>query len=215
MHHFRERWLAVFGGILLLSLSVSTVFGARPEGADATRGQSVSAFAHSLVFGGTTDDESENQTEDETETDTDDDVDTTDDTADESQDEDASDDQSETETEEDTADASNHGACVSEVARDKEAIGGVNMNHGGAVSEAARVTCAADESSDEEPTDTDESTDTDATETSDETDADTADADTSDKKDKADKPSHGNSPNKVDRAKGGKSSGHGHGKGHR
>jgi hypothetical protein len=57
MHHFRERWLAVFGGILLLTLSVSTVFGARPEGTEATRGQSVSAFVHSLVFGGTTDEE--------------------------------------------------------------------------------------------------------------------------------------------------------------
>ncbi len=135
MHRFREHWLALFGGILLLTLSVSSVFGAPPTDAEGNRGQSISAFVHGLVFGdegsdepteGDEEQQDEGSSEDET-------------SPDEAEDDDAS--------EADARAASSHGACVSEVARDTAAVGGPNENHGGAVSEAARVTCWEDEAS--------------------------------------------------------------------
>lgn len=123
MSRFRTRWLALFGAVTLLSLSLSTALAGKPDGEN--RGQQVSAFVHSLQD---TDEETEEDTEAEEDTDTDE----------------------ETEEEEESA-PSDHGQCVALVAQDKEAVGPPNDNHGGAVSEAARVTCW--ETGDEESAD--------------------------------------------------------------
>ena len=58
MSRFRSHWLALFGAVTLIALSLSTAFGARPEGEN--RGQQVSAFVHSLVGA---DEETEEDTE--------------------------------------------------------------------------------------------------------------------------------------------------------
>lgn len=116
MSRFRSHWLALFGAVTLIALSLSTAFGARPEGEN--RGQQVSAFVHSLVGA---DEETEEDTEVEEDTDTEEDT--------------------EVEEEEEESAPSDHGQCVALVAQDKEAVGPPNDNHGGAVSEAARVTC--------------------------------------------------------------------------
>ena len=64
MRRFRTQWLALFGALVILSLSLSTAFGARPVRADGeslTFGQQVSAFVHSLHAG----DEDASQDEDQ------------------------------------------------------------------------------------------------------------------------------------------------------
>lgn len=121
MSRFRTRWLALFGAVTLLSLSLSTALAGKPDGEN--RGQQVSAFVHSLQEA---DEETEEDTETEDDTETDE----------------------ETEEEEESA-PSDHGQCVALVAQDKEAVGPPNDNHGGAVSEAARVTCWEEGSSEE------------------------------------------------------------------
>jgi hypothetical protein len=117
MSKIRSPWLALFGGVTLIALSMSTAFAGKPDGTN--RGLQVSAYVHSLVGA---DEETDTETADETETT---DTETTDDT--------------EVETEDSTS--SDHGQCVAEVAADEEAVGGDNENHGGAVSEFARFTC--------------------------------------------------------------------------
>ena len=127
MQRFRSSWLALIGGALLITLSVSAAFGAAPANTrEATRGQTIAAFVHELVFGAdeAPEEEAELQEEDLDE-----------------EDADAVQDPEEELDDEETAEADAHGECVSEVAQDAEAIGGVNENHGGAVSEAARITC--------------------------------------------------------------------------
>jgi hypothetical protein len=123
--------MALMAGVFLVTLSVSAAFGAAPAATrDATRGQTIAAFVHELIFGtDETDEPNEEPTEDLDEDSTDE-TDPLDDESDETDEVDETDEE---------ADA--HGACVSEVARDAEAIGGPNENHGGAVSEAARETC--------------------------------------------------------------------------
>ena len=64
MRTFRRSWLALFGGILLLALSVSAAFGAKPSGAESNRGQTVAAFVHELVFGTDADDDEDEESED-------------------------------------------------------------------------------------------------------------------------------------------------------
>jgi cobalamin biosynthesis protein CobT len=132
MNRFRTHALALFGGALLLALSVSSVFGAKPVEGDANRGQQVSAFVHDLVFG------SDDPEEEPTEEDGDEDEDA-------SEDEDADEDAAEEEADEEASDESqpedNHGACVKLVAIDPARVDGDNENHGGAVSLAARYTC--------------------------------------------------------------------------
>lgn len=215
MHQLRARWLALFGGILLLTLSVSTAFGARPEGTEANRGSSVSAFVHSLVFGGTLDpdddgDETDTEEDEDGDADENEDQDDTDTDEDEESDEEATEDESEADedgVEVESEDANAHGKCVSAVARDKEAVGGPNENHGGAVSEAARETCRTDGTDDategeedSSATDGDES-DADA----DDTDAEATEASTADR--------HGPDKVKPDKAKANRGQGHGRGKG--
>jgi len=58
MSRFRSRWLAVFGAVTLVALSLSTAFAGKPDGGN--RGQQVSAFVHSLVGA---DEETEEDTE--------------------------------------------------------------------------------------------------------------------------------------------------------
>ena len=113
MSKFRSHWLALFGGVTLIALSMSTAFAGKPDGTN--RGLQVSAYVHSLVGA----DEETNTDTEATDTET---TDTT-----------------EVQTEDSTS--SDHGQCVAEVATDEEAVGGDSENHGGAVSEAARVTC--------------------------------------------------------------------------
>ena len=133
MHRLRERWVALLGGALLVTLSVSTAFGADPaDETDGPRGQTIAGFVHSLIF---TQDE---PTDDETVV----------------EEEQLEDEVIEGEPggeliEGDVASGAEHGACVAEVAQSDE-VGGTNENHGGAVSEAARVTCWETEEADDE-----------------------------------------------------------------
>lgn len=143
MQRFRSTWLALMGGALLVTLSISAAFGADPSGTgDDARGQTIAAFVHQLVFG--SDDEVE-QDEESPEEELEEELEGADDL-----DEDESDETDETD-EVDEVDA--HGECVSEVARDKHASAEAGANHGTVVSEAAGVTCW--EVDDEEAEDTD------------------------------------------------------------
>ena len=77
MQRLRSTWLALMGGVLLFTLSVSAAFGAGPS--EPNRGQTVAAFVHELIFG--SDEEADDETqqeEDEPEDETDDDLDETD-----------------------------------------------------------------------------------------------------------------------------------------
>lgn len=128
MSRYRTYALAAFGAMLLLGLSLSATFGAKPTGADgdSNRGQQVSDFVHSL-FNSDEDSSDEDAAKDE-------DAD-----ADEEADEEEAD---EEEADEDAqGQPDNHGACVREVAMDPEAVGPPNDNHGGAVNVAAREDC--------------------------------------------------------------------------
>jgi hypothetical protein len=120
MSRFRTHWLALFGGVTLIALSMSSAFAGKPDGTNA--GLQVSAYVHSLV-GDVEATDADTETPDET-TETTDTTDTT--------------------QVDVPVTSSDHGACVAAVAEDKEAVGGDNANHGGAVSEAARVTCQTD-----------------------------------------------------------------------
>src|SRR3990170_1928107 len=51
MHRLRSTWLALMGGALLITLSVSTAFGAPPTERDDAPGQTVASFVHELIFG--------------------------------------------------------------------------------------------------------------------------------------------------------------------
>lgn len=125
MTRFRSHWLALLGGALLLALSVSSAFGAKPVGDDPNHGQQVSTFVHELLFGT---DEPEEQP-DEEEVDEDEVVEETDEEV----------------LEEDVLDeevtGAEHGACVAEAAGNHDEVGGANENHGGFVSLEARYTC--------------------------------------------------------------------------
>ncbi len=73
MRRFRTQWLALFGALVILSLSLSSAFGARPTSADGdtlTFGQQVSAFVHSL-HSGEQDEEQDEDQEEECDTDED------------------------------------------------------------------------------------------------------------------------------------------------
>jgi hypothetical protein len=144
MARFRTHWLALLGGALLLALSVSSAFGAKPVGDDPNRGQQVSTFVHELVFGN----EEPEEQPDEEEVDEDEVVET---------DEEVVDEDEVVETDEEVVDeepvtGAEHGACVAAVAQDPELVDGDNENHGGAVSLAARFTCWGLEPPTEEPT---------------------------------------------------------------
>ena len=163
MQRLRTNWLALMGATLLLTLTVSSAFGAPPSGTAGNRGQSISEFVHELVFGA-------DEADDETDEDQDaaDDEETQEDADDEDLEEDADDEDLEEETEEDTeADAAerevptefaNHGECVSEAANkatsgDEETDADL-ANHGAWVSLHARYICWGLEPPDDEEEDT-------------------------------------------------------------
>jgi hypothetical protein len=123
MSKFRSRWLALFGGVTLIALSMSTAFAGKPA-ADTNRGLEVSAYVHSLV-GDVEDTDTDTADETTDDNETEDDTETTDDT----------------QVEDGESAPSDHGKCVAAVAQDPEAVGPPNDNHGGAVSDAAKVTC--------------------------------------------------------------------------
>jgi hypothetical protein len=127
----KSVWLALAAGALLLTLSVSSAFGADPPDEETNRGQQVADFVHDLIFGD----------EDSNDEDTPEDEDTTED--EEVTDEDTPEDEEVTDEESADGPPDNHGQCVRLVAVDTD-TGGPNDNHGGAVSEAARVTCWED-----------------------------------------------------------------------
>ncbi len=151
MKRFRRTWLALMGGALLVTLSISTAFGAAPAGTrDATRGQTIAALVHGVVFNTDAEPDDEPQVGEDT-----------DESAELDEEEaDAHDGEEVADPDEDDEEADSHGTCVSEVARDKSAVGGKNRNHGGAVSEAARVTCR--EGTEEPEEEAEESEDTEA-----------------------------------------------------
>ena len=153
MHTFRRAWLALMGAILIVTLSVSAAFGAKPiDTAEGPRGQSVAAFVHDLVFGSDETDEDEVVEEDESsedeEEDSDDEESEEEDTDEES--EEVEEDSEEVEETGETASGQEHGECVSEEASDKTDEVDEEGNHGSVVSVAARETCWEPEESDEE-----------------------------------------------------------------
>ena len=112
MQRFRSTWLALIGAVLLITLSVSAAAGAKPSGtAEGTRGQTVAAFVHDLVFGSQTDDDEED-TEDgdaDQEENSDEEV--------SEEDEEIVNEDSERQVPEEFA---NHGECVSDATHDTE-----------------------------------------------------------------------------------------------
>ena len=156
MPTLRTTWLAVMGAILLVTLSVSAAFGAKPTDTDGPRGQSIAAFVHELVFGSETDDEESEQTDEDQEEDSEDeendeesedanetDEDTEED-AEESEDGDQEDeelvtDDSERQVPEEFA---NHGECVADATHDTDGFEGSDAENFGAwVSMHARYVC--------------------------------------------------------------------------
>jgi len=173
MHRLRRTWLALMAGALLVTLSVSTAFAAAPSGTrDATRGQTIAAMVHELIFGS---DETQDDTDEEL-------VEEEDEVLDEEEDEEQVD-------EEENEEADSHGACVSAAAQDHEGSAESELrNHGKWVSQHARYTCwgleVPTDEADEDGTDEEEEA----------SDADAASAEADDDGGKA------NKPDKADRA---------------
>jgi len=142
MHTFRRTWLALMGAILLVTLSVSAAFGAKPTDTEGPRGQSIAAFVHDLVFGSEETDDEVNEDEDVA----DDDEDGTDDDEDVVEDEDSDeeadelvDDDAQRQVPEEFA---NHGECVADATHDTEGFEASEAETFGAwVSMHARYEC--------------------------------------------------------------------------
>ncbi len=141
-------------GVFLVTLSVSTAFGAAPAGTrDATRGQTIAALVHELIVGtDETDDPSEEPVEEDELVDDDQPI----------VEELIEEEDELTDEEDEEADA--HGACVSAAAQDREGSAESELkNHGKWVSQHARYTCwgldvptdEVDEGDDEETSDVD------------------------------------------------------------
>ena len=140
MQRLRSTGLAVMGGALLVTLSVSAAFGAPPTDTDGPRGQTIAGFVHELVFGSDeeTDDDAlvnEDEQEDEEE-------------GSEEDEELAEELVAEEELVEDGEVFDSHAECVSDEASDKSDETEADGNHGAVVSEAAH-TCPADEATEE------------------------------------------------------------------
>ena len=148
MQRLRSTWLALMGGALLVTLSVSAAFGAPPTGEDAPRGQTVAGFVHELVFGEETD-ETADETEDETdETLVEDETDESDTEVVDSgavltdPDEEGDVEALLLEEREVPEEFANHGECVSTATQDEEGFEASEAeNKGEWVSEHARFTC--------------------------------------------------------------------------
>jgi hypothetical protein len=156
MNRLRTRWLAIIGGALLLVLSASAALGSDPASLDAKRGPTIAQLVQDLLAGNETEEEEDPSAEPSCDPLTGPDTCEPADECDVEPVPDGCDPEAEESEEAEEADADGsaedgtHGACVSEVARDKDAVGGENDNHGGAVSEAARETCRDDASEESE-----------------------------------------------------------------
>src|SRR5688572_1078736 len=110
MHRFRSIWLALMGGAIIVTLSLSVALGADPaDETDGNRGQTISGFVHSLIFSqddpadDETVDEDQDEDEDTEEEDTEEDADEADEEdADEADEEDAEEADEDTESDADT-----------------------------------------------------------------------------------------------------------------
>jgi hypothetical protein len=226
MQRFRNVWVALAGGALLVTLSISAAFGADPVDSEGNRGQTIAAFVHELVFGAN--DQADDEVNEDEDTDTDTEEDETDedpseviDSGGEITDPDTTEEDETEDTESSTREVpeefANHGECVSAAAHDDEGLEAESdtKNHGEWVSQNARYTCwglevPGDDTEEEATEDTDEST-------VDETDTDTADTDELSAKEqrKADKAA-ARAERKAERAsaKAARSHGGGNGKGH-
>ena len=187
MSTFRRTWLALLGAILILTLSVSAAFGAKPS-ADSNRGQSVAAFVHDLIFGSEEtdeeptedpaedEDEDEDEQEDSDEEDSDEEDSEEEDSEEDAEEEDSDEEASEDETSERQVpeEFANHGECVSAAAQDSDGFAESEAkNRGEWVSMHARYVCWGLEVPGEE---TDEESAEDADEAEEEGDADQASA---------------------------------------
>lgn len=143
MQRLRGSWLALIGASLLVLFSISVAVGADPE-TDTNRGQSISGFVHSLIFGDPAADE-ETAAPDESEEVTEEEA---------PAEEEATTDEATEANQAREVTGAEHGACVADIAQ-SDGVGGPNENHGGAVSEAARETCwqSQEETTAETPTD--------------------------------------------------------------
>src|SRR5688572_31873991 len=120
MHRFRSIWLALMGGAIIVTLSLSVALGADPaDETDGNRGQTISGFVHSLIFSqddpadDETVDEDQDEDEDSDEEDTEEDADEADEADEEDTEEDADDADEDTEADADTREVpeefANHG----------------------------------------------------------------------------------------------------------
>src|SRR5688572_20257260 len=120
MHRFRSIWLALMGGAVIVTLSLSVALGADPaDETDGNRGQTISGFVHSLIFAqddpadDETVDEDQDEDEDSDEEDTEEDADEADEADEEDTEEDADDADEDTEADADTREVpeefANHG----------------------------------------------------------------------------------------------------------
>jgi hypothetical protein len=182
MHRLRTAWLALMGGALLVTLSVSTAFGAPPE-KDGPPGQKVSGFVHELIFGSeeeTDEDEvveEEPADEDEDVTDDDEDGSEEDEDAEEDVDEDVDEDGEETADREVPEEFANHGECVSAATHDTEGFEDSEAaNKGEWVSMHARYVCWGLDVPGEEPEEDVDDEDSTNDEDADDEDADEASA---------------------------------------
>ena len=156
MHRLRSTWLALAGGAILVTLSVSTAFGAPPTEKDDPRGQKVSDFVHELVFGpdeATDEDEVvEEEPAEDDEDGSEEDEDVVDDDEDGSEEDGEDVDEDVDEDAEEGADADsarqvpeefkNHGECVSAAVHDTVGFEESEAaNHGEWVSMHARYVC--------------------------------------------------------------------------
>jgi hypothetical protein len=152
MQRMRSTWMALIGGILLVTLSLSAALGAPPADSEGPRGQSIATFVHGLVFGQQAPDDEPDVDQEET----DEEAEETEENLEPDELEELNEELAENELDEEADDeAGTHGACVSAVAKDKDGDNDPEdaeyRNHGARVSEAARVLCRA--SDDEEALD--------------------------------------------------------------
>jgi len=157
MRRFRTQSLALFGALVILSLSISSVFAARPVATDAssTVGSQVATFVHLLVSGSndeTTADDEQGQdentdnsdecqpTSDEngTEDGTTEDGTTDEDAADESGEEDTSADECTDQSDEDSSNEDSTDDSSNEDSGAEDTTAPTAQNHGQCVAEVAR-----------------------------------------------------------------------------
>ena len=138
MHRLRTTWLALAGGALLVTLSVSTAFGAPPE-KDGPPGQTVSGFVHELIFGSDEETDEDEVVEEEP---VDEDGSEEDEESEEDVDEDVDEDGEETADREVPSEFKNHGECVAAATKDTDGFEGSEAaNKGEWVSNHARYVC--------------------------------------------------------------------------